>query len=108
MMELNEGAMEMADMEPAPKAASKWSMDEIRQAIGELPEGYRLVFTLYLIEGYDHKEIGIILNISEATSKSQFSRAKRKVRELLHQSRYVSAEMIGTRSLKRTPMPNCA
>jgi RNA polymerase sigma-70 factor (ECF subfamily) len=58
-------------------------MDDIRKAIASLPDGYRLVLTLYLIEGYDHKEIGMILEISEATSKSQYSRAKKKLRNIL-------------------------
>ena len=48
-----------------------------------LPDGYRTVLTLYLFEGYDHKEIGEILNISEETSKSQYSRAKVKLKELM-------------------------
>ncbi len=60
-----------------------YQVGKIRSAIQELPDGYRTVFSLYLFEGYDHAEIGEILNISEATSKSQFSRAKQKVRELL-------------------------
>lgn len=70
---------------------NQWDMGQIQEAISYLPDGYRKVFKLYLLEGYDHKEIGIILNISEATSKSQFSRAKRKMRELLKESRYVTA-----------------
>lgn len=60
-------------------------MDQIRRAIESLPEGYRMVFSLYLLEGYDHQEIGTILGISEATSKSQYSRAKKKLRQLLSQ-----------------------
>ena len=59
------------------------SVEKIKIAMNELPEGYRLVFSLYLLEGYDHKEIASILKISEATSKSQYSRAKRKIKELL-------------------------
>lgn len=62
---------------------ARWSMKQIKAAIERLPEGYGLVFNLYLIEGYDHKEIGDILGISEATSKSQYSRAKKKLREML-------------------------
>ncbi|RMG78579.1 MAG: sigma-70 family RNA polymerase sigma factor [Bacteroidetes bacterium] len=53
------------------------------EALLKLPDGYRVVFTLYLLEGYDHKEIAGILDISEATSKSQYSRAKKRLRELL-------------------------
>jgi RNA polymerase sigma-70 factor, ECF subfamily len=59
------------------------NLDAVKKAVFELPDGYRVVFSLYLMEGYDHKEIADILNISVATSKSQFSRAKKKVKELL-------------------------
>ena len=61
----------------------KYNVQHINQAIQQLPDGYRVVFSLYLLEGYDHKEIGKILSISEATSKSQYSRAKRKIKEIL-------------------------
>lgn len=81
-VELEADRFEVAEPEaPAPKPS--WSMDQLRNAISQLPDGYRTVFNLYQIEGYDHKEIGHILNISEATSKSQFSRAKRKLRQML-------------------------
>ena len=59
------------------------SVQEVQFALDQLPDGYRVVFSLYLLEGYDHKEISDILNISEATSKSQYSRAKRKLKEIL-------------------------
>lgn len=59
------------------------SVDMVKSAIKKLPVGYRTVFSLYLLEGYDHREIGQILSISEATSKSQYSRAKKKMRDLL-------------------------
>ncbi|MFA8450538.1 MAG: RNA polymerase sigma factor [Bacteroidales bacterium] len=49
---------------------------ELQEMISELPDGYRLVFNLNAIEGYTHKEIGEMLNISENTSKSQLSRAR--------------------------------
>lgn len=58
----------------------------VRQAIDRLPEGYRIVLTLYLLEGYDHEEIAHILRISEATSRSQFLRGKRRVLEHLAKS----------------------
>ena len=60
-----------------------FSVESINQALMKLPDGYRVVFSLYMLEGYDHKEIGSILNVSEATSKSQFSRAKKKLRLIL-------------------------
>jgi RNA polymerase sigma-70 factor (ECF subfamily) len=59
------------------------SVDKINQAIEKLPDGYRVVFSLYAVEGYDHEEIGQILGVTEATSKSQYSRAKAKLREML-------------------------
>jgi len=58
----------------------------VRQAIDQLPEGYRVVLTLYLLEGYDHEEIAHILRISEATSRSQLMRGKRRVLERLAKS----------------------
>jgi RNA polymerase sigma factor (sigma-70 family) len=59
------------------------TVDRVRNGIDQLPDGYRSVLSLYLIEGYDHEEIGEILGISESTSKSQLNRAKAKLRELL-------------------------
>ena len=56
---------------------------KVKRAIMDLPDGYRQVLTLYLIEGYDHGEIASILGIRETGSKSQFSRAKAKLRTLL-------------------------
>ena len=48
-----------------------------------LPDGYRIVLTLYLLEGYDHSEIAQIMGITESTSKSQYSRAKSKIRDMI-------------------------
>lgn len=56
---------------------------QIRKAIESLPHGFRIVFTLYLLEGYDHAEIAEILGISVSTSKSQYNRAKKKLQEIL-------------------------
>lgn len=58
----------------------------IKKAIENLPDGYRIVFSLYAMEGYDHGEIAEILNISESTSKSQYSRARSKIYEDLKSS----------------------
>lgn len=58
----------------------------VRRAMEVLPQGSKTIFSLYLLEGYDHKEISEILNITESTSKSQYMRAKQRVRqELLKQ-----------------------
>lgn len=58
-------------------------VEQIKMAIRSLPDGYRTVLSLYLIEGYDHDEISQILGISNSASRTQFSRAKSKLRELL-------------------------
>ena len=61
----------------------KMSVRRILDAVSELADGYRVIFSLYALEGYDHSEIAEVLNISESTSKSQYMRAKRKIKELL-------------------------
>lgn len=60
-----------------------YDTSKIFKCIELLPDGYRIILTLYLLEGYDHSEISQILSISESTSKSQYSRAKEKLRNLL-------------------------
>ncbi len=52
-------------------------MHDLIKIIGGLPDGYRTVVNLYLVEGYSHREIGEILDINEGTSKSQLARAKK-------------------------------
>lgn len=64
------------------------SVDKVRLAMKELPNGSRMIFSLYLLEGYDHLEIAEILNISVSNSKSQYMRARQKVKELLTQMNY--------------------
>jgi len=56
---------------------------KVFKSIEKLPDGYRIILTLYLLEGYDHAEISQILGITESTSKSQYSRAKDKLRNIL-------------------------
>ncbi|MCS7019433.1 MAG: RNA polymerase sigma factor [Cytophagales bacterium] len=59
----------------------------VQQAIQQLPDGFRIVFSLYAIEGYEHSEIADILGISVSTSKTQYSRAKAKLQKILLQKR---------------------
>lgn len=59
------------------------SAKEIVVLIQQMPEGYRLVFNLYAVEGYTHREIGELLGIAEGTSKSQYSRARQFMQQLL-------------------------
>lgn len=66
---------------------SQLSVDEIQFLIDNLPEGYRMVFNLYVIEGYKHQEIAEMLQISEGTSKSQLSHARRILANQITQSK---------------------
>ncbi|MDQ1297227.1 MAG: hypothetical protein QG611_1207 [Bacteroidota bacterium] len=54
-------------------------VEEVKEAIDKLPDGYRIILSLYLLEGYAHDEIAEILKISSSTSRSQLSRAKQKL-----------------------------
>ncbi|MFP4059822.1 MAG: RNA polymerase sigma factor [Bacteroidales bacterium] len=58
-------------------------VQKIHAAMEQLPEGYRVILSLYLFEGYDHVEISEIMNISVSTSKSQYMRAKSKLKDIL-------------------------
>jgi RNA polymerase sigma-70 factor (ECF subfamily) len=51
----------------------------VKEAIEKLPDGYRVILSLYLLEGYDHDEIAEILKINSSTSRSQLSRAKQRL-----------------------------
>ncbi len=68
----------------ASNVVEKMAADELLELISELPPGYRTVFNLSVIEGYTHKEIGKILDISENTSKSQLSRARVSLQNSLY------------------------
>jgi RNA polymerase sigma-70 factor (ECF subfamily) len=56
---------------------SQFSVDDIQFLIDSLPDGYKMVFNLYAIEGYKHREIATMLGINEGTSKSQLSQARK-------------------------------
>jgi RNA polymerase sigma factor (sigma-70 family) len=73
----------MAIPETPEENPPKVNADVIYKAIDSLPAGFRTVFTMYAIEGFDHEEIAMVLNISEQTSKSQYHRAKQKLKEIL-------------------------
>ena len=60
-------------------------VEAVKQAIKILPDGYRVILSLYLLEGYDHGEIAEILEISGSTSRSQYARARKRLVEILKQ-----------------------
>jgi RNA polymerase sigma factor (sigma-70 family) len=75
--------VEVADEPSYDESETVLKVEAIKAAMNELPDGYRVVLTLYLFEGYDHEEIAHILKITENTSRSQYMRAKRKLNSLL-------------------------
>lgn len=67
------------------------SVDDIQNVIDSLPDGYKMVFNLYCVEGYKHQEIAQMLGISEGTSKSQLSHARKMLQEQINkQKNYVN------------------
>ena len=64
------------------------TVSKIKNALNVLPNGFRLVLSLYLFEGYDHQEIGQILGINEVTSRSQYLRGKAKLIEVLKETKW--------------------
>lgn len=68
---------------------SNLSADEIIQHVQRLPEGYRNVFNLYVIEGYKHHEIAEMLDIGESTSRSQLTKARKMLQKSLAGLKYV-------------------
>nr|WP_068889807.1 RNA polymerase sigma factor [Pedobacter panaciterrae] len=75
--------IDIPDTETEDEEELELKVNEIREAVARLPDGYRVVLTLYLFEGYDHEEISHILKISENTSRTQYMRAKMKLNGLL-------------------------
>ena len=63
---------------------SSWATEDIQLMIDNLPDGYKMVFNLYAIEGYKHKEIAVMLGISEGTSKSQLSHARKILQQQIN------------------------
>jgi RNA polymerase sigma factor (sigma-70 family) len=68
---------------------------DMLNALSKLPDGYRMVFNLYAIEGFSHKEIAEMLNISESTSKSQLFKARKQVQYLLQYKNSITGNDTG-------------
>ncbi len=79
----NIGKMDAADDEVVDYEGIEMNVKHIHEALEKLPDGYRVIFSLYALEGYDHTEISEILGVTESTSKTQYHRAKQKIKEIL-------------------------
>lgn len=94
--------MQLVDLETAGAeqsvnavAAASLEAKDLLAMIQTLSPGYKMVFNLYAMEGYSHKEIGKMLNMSEGASKSQLSRARAILKEMVNKTEGVRYENIG-------------
>ena len=76
-------AVEAEEEAPVDEEKFAYTVERIQAAIGQLADGYRVVFTLYMFEGYSHKQIAEQLDLSVSTVKTQYMRAKQKIRALV-------------------------
>lgn len=76
--------------EPTNNIQSSMEVNEIQFYIDALPEGYKMVFVMYVIEGYKHHEIASLLNINEGTSKSQLYKARQLLQEKINKSNTIN------------------
>jgi len=85
MLELDEVHLKVVDS----SYEDEWLVDdaitieEVKNAISELPDKYKYVVMMFLVEGYDHQEIAEVLNITEVASRTQLSRGKAQLKEIL-------------------------
>ncbi len=90
-----ETEIEQADREPDySQLHNQLETEDLLRVIQELPAGYQIVFNMYAIDGYSHKEIADHLGISENTSKSQLSRARSYLQKMLVDYDYMSTKKV--------------
>jgi len=77
--DLEKETEELVHTDPTDESEIEYSVAGIKKAISELPDGYRAVLSLYLLEGYDHEEIADILQISQSTVRTQYKRGKQRL-----------------------------
>ncbi|MFY0254295.1 RNA polymerase sigma factor [Chitinophaga sp. 30R24] len=81
--------VEVAVEDSIDEAQFSWTVSAVKSAIAVLPNGYRTVLNLYLFEEYSHREIAEMLGITESTVKTQYMRAKEKVRQIVKQQNVI-------------------
>ncbi|MBS4065920.1 MAG: RNA polymerase sigma factor [Chitinophagaceae bacterium] len=88
MADIDDHAHSIADEQPIDDSGFYYSVDTIKQAVQQLPDGYRTVLSLYLFEEYKQEEIAQMLNISHGTVRTQYMRAKNKLVNVLKEGAY--------------------
>jgi RNA polymerase sigma factor (sigma-70 family) len=81
--ELEKETEEFVQADTPDESEIEYSVAGIKKAINELPDGYRAVLSLYLLEGYDHEEIADILQVSQSTVRTQYKRGKQRLLQSL-------------------------
>lgn len=76
-------SFDISDEETYDEESLNYDIQRVQHAIQQLPDGFRTVICLYLLEGYDHEEIAEVLGIAESTSRTQYIRAKKRLLEIL-------------------------
>lgn len=74
---------------------SSLGIEEIKKCVEKMPEGYQLIFNLYVIEGFSHQEIGKLLSINEVTSRSQLMRARKYLQKLILKNEEIAKKKMG-------------
>ena len=87
--DINEAA---TGMQIEPETYSHLHTEQLLQLLKTLPDGYRVVFNLYIIEGYDHDEIAAMLHIQASTSRSQLVKARKMLQQLIKNSETITVE----------------
>lgn len=89
---IEEGSLDFPEIiEENREEGLQYRVSEVKEAIAKLPEDYRVVLSLFLLEGYDHEEISEILHISNNTSRTRFVRAKQKLLNILKEKKYLNS-----------------
>jgi len=87
LIQFNDELMQLNTMDMAADSLQQMQASDIIRLIERLPTGYRTVFNLYVLEGYAHKEIAELLNISESTSKTQLKKARHQLMSNIKEER---------------------
>lgn len=81
--DLEKETEELADENSIDESGVELTVENIKKAMNQLPDGYRAVLSLYLLEGYDHEEISDVMRISQSTVRTQYKRGKQKLLQIL-------------------------
>ncbi|HET9057816.1 MAG TPA: RNA polymerase sigma factor [Chitinophagaceae bacterium] len=85
LIDIDHVQTDIRDDEPINEEEFEFKVEEVKKTIADLPDGYRTVLTLHLVEGYSYEEVANTLNISHSTVRTQYMRAKQKLLQQLKQ-----------------------